>query len=152
MTTRIRSYRELSRFTTLQERYDYLKLSGSVGAVTFGFDRYLNQNFYRSREWKQVRTKVIIRDEGCDLGVAGYPCVYKPVIHHINPITLEQVEKGDPIILDLDNLILCTDSTHRAIHYGTLSQERLLPIERKPFDTCPWKEFKMEGGLHEERH
>lgn len=133
-----RSYDELAKLKTLQERYEYLRLDGHVGAVTFGFDRYLNQAFYRSREWREVRIKVILRDEGCDLGVLGYPCTHRGMIHHINPIALEQVEAGDPIILDMNNLILCSYDTHQAIHYGPKRTVCAGPVERKPNDQCPW--------------
>lgn len=133
-----RSYVELVKLKTLQERYEYLRLEGCVGAATFGFDRYLNQAFYRSREWREVRTKVILRDEGCDLGVSGYLCTHRAMIHHINPITLEQVENGDPIILDMNNLVLCSYDTHQAIHYGPKRTLCAGPLERKPNDQCPW--------------
>lgn len=133
-----KSYQELTRFKTLQERYEYLRFGAEVGAATFGFDRYLNQAFYRSKQWREVRTKVILRDEGCDLGVVGYPCIYRGVVHHINPITLEQVEEGDPIIFDMNNLVLCTEDTHRAIHYGPKRQLDPVVLERRPNDQCPW--------------
>lgn len=132
-----KSYSELMKLETYEERFEYLKLSGAVGRETFGFDRYLNQAFYTSPEWKKARDTVIVRDNGCDLGVEGYEIRQKPIIHHMNPITKEQVENRDPIIFDPENLITCTHRTHNAIHYGDSSQ---LPItkERRPGDTKLW--------------
>lgn len=132
-----KTYSELMKLETYEERFEYLKLSGAVGRETFGFDRYLNQAFYTSPEWKKARDTVIVRDNGCDLGVEGYEIRQKPIIHHMNPITKEQVENRDPIIFDPENLITCTHRTHNAIHYGDSSQ---LPItkERRPGDTKLW--------------
>lgn len=135
----IRNYKELSRLHTYEERYQYLKLAGKVGQETFGIDRYLNQRFYTSYEWRQVRRYVIARDHGCDLGLEDLEIHDKIYIHHMNPILLEDILEGNIDILNPEFLICTTYNTHLAIHFG---DERLLtskPIERKPFDTCPWK-------------
>lgn len=134
-----RSYRELLQLRTFEERYDYLRLYGEIGVATFGFDRYLNQNFYKSNEWKQLRNKIIVRDEGCDLAFLGQPCFGRAIIHHINPITEEELVHGDDSIFDPDNLVLCSLQTHNAIHYGDPSQLRKDYIPRRPNDTCPWR-------------
>lgn len=133
-----RSYRELRKLTTFVERFHYLALRGNVGQATFGFDRWVNQGFYTSREWRQARDRIIVRDEGCDLGLEGYEIHDRVYIHHINPITLQQLESGDPCLVDPDNLITVTHRTHNAIHYG---DERLLPrplVARQPGDTKLW--------------
>lgn len=133
-----KSYREVRKLETFLDRFRYLALRGNVGQATFGFDRWVNQGFYTSREWRQVRDAIIVRDEGCDLGLDGYEIHDRIYIHHINPITLKQLEAGDPCLLDPDNLITVTHRTHNAIHYG---DERLLPrplVERKPGDTKLW--------------
>ena len=138
-TTTIRTYSQLKRLQTFEERYDYLKLGGVVGEDTFGFDRYMNQNFYRSREWKRVRDEVIMRDNGCDLGVDGREIRGKILIHHMNPITSEDIHRVSDYLLNPEYLICVTHRTHNAIHYG---DERLLvtaPIERTQNDTCPWR-------------
>lgn len=135
---RVRSYRELRRLSTFEERFDYLSLRGGVGDTTFGFDRYLNQQFYRSVEWRQVRQHVIARDLGMDLGVEGHEIFDKVLIHHMNPMTADQIEAGDFAILDPDVLITTCHATHNAIHYGDRS---LLPqplVERRPGDTMLW--------------
>lgn len=134
----IRSYRELRRFRTFDERFDYLKLHGTVGQATFGFERYLNQVFYHSNEWKRVRDEVLIRDGGCDLGVSGFEIFNRPTIHHINPITIEDIEDGNPCVFDLNNLITTSHETHNAIHYGSESLLIKLPKERMKGDTTPW--------------
>ena len=139
MSTIIRTYTELSRLLTFEERYRYLRLTGQVGQETFGFDRYLNQIFYRSQRWKQVRDYVIIRDNGCDLGVEGYEIHGRIIIHHMNPITIEDIQRDSIYLLDPEFLICTVHNTHNAIHYG---DERLLitaPIERTRNDTCPWR-------------
>ena len=133
-----RTYSELSRLSTFQERYEYLKLSNRVGIETYGSERYVNQVFYQSREWRQIRTKIIVRDNGCDMGLEGYPCGYGSVVHHINPITAEQIAAGDPIIFDLENLVLCSFDTHEMIHFGGDTSYRPELVERKPNDQCPW--------------
>ncbi|QAY17120.1 HNH endonuclease [Streptomyces phage Madamato] len=133
-----RNYREARSLSTFLERFRYLALRGTVGQPTFGFDRWVNQGFYTSREWRQARDWIISRDEGCDLGVEGYEIHDRIYIHHINPITLAQLESGDPCLLDPDNLITVTHRTHNAIHYG---DERLLPrplVARQPGDTKLW--------------
>lgn len=133
-----RRYSELRQIESFEERYRYLALRGRVGESTFGFDRWVNQAFYKSREWRQTRDQVIVRDNGCDLGVAGYEIHHGLYIHHLNPITLRQIESGDPCILDPENLITVTHNTHNAIHYG---DERMLPrplVERRPGDTKLW--------------
>ena len=135
----IRTYSELITFPTFKERYEYLRLKAAVGGETFGFERYLNQVFYKSKEWASVRDYVIIRDNGCDLGVEGYDIYGKIVVHHLNPITKHDLESTSDYILNPEYLICTTHSTHNAIHYG---DERLLPqmpIVRSQNDTCPWK-------------
>lgn len=138
-TMKIRTYSELSKLQTFEERYNYLRLRGDIGKETFGFDRWFNQHFYRSAEWKRIREKVILRDNGCDLGIIGREIPSRIIIHHINPISLKDIESGSDLLFDPDNLITTTHITHNAIHYG---DENLLihdPIERKPGDTCPWR-------------
>lgn len=136
----IRTYTELSRLTTFKERYQYLKLNGSVGTDTFGFDRYMNQNFYRSREWKSIRDQVIVRDCGCDLGVEGYEIHGRIYIHHMNPILLEDIENRTEFLLNPEYLITTTHNTHNAIHYGDENLITMEPVVRTKNDTCPWKQ------------
>lgn len=138
-TTTIRTYSQLKQIQTFEERYDYLKLGGVVGEDTFGFDRYLNQNFYRSREWKHVRDEVIMRDNGCDLGVDGHEIRGKILIHHMNPITSEDIHRVSDYLLNPEYLICVTHRTHNAIHYGDESLIVTAPIERTQNDTCPWR-------------
>ena len=135
----IKTYSELCKLKDFKDRYEYLRLSGVVGEATFGFDRYLNQVFYRSRKWKSIRDFVIIRDNGCDLGVEGYEINGKILIHHMNPITLKDIEKESEFLLDPEFLICVSLNTHNAIHYGDESLLPLLPIERCKNDMCPWK-------------
>ena len=135
----IRCYSELSKLKTFEERYRYLKLDGTVGEDTFGFDRYLNQVFYRSRRWKDVRNQVIIRDCGCDLGIDGRDIHGRIIIHHMNPIGLKDLEHESENLLNPEYLICMTHNTHNAIHYGDESLLQLDPIERTANDTCPWK-------------
>lgn len=133
-----RSYSELRRNETFLERYRYCALRGKVGESTFGFNRWMNQGFYTSREWRQTRDEIIVRDEGCDLGVDGYEIHKGLYIHHLNPITPNQIESGDDCLLDPNNLITVALNTHNAIHYG---DESLLPqplVERRPGDTKLW--------------
>lgn len=135
----IKCYSELITLPNYKDRFNYLKLEGAIGETTFGFDRYLNQSLYNSQEWKRIRNKVIIRDNGCDLACEGYEIYGKVLIHHINPITVENIINRDPIIFDLENLITTVHNTHNAIHYG---DENLLikgPIERTKNDTIPWR-------------
>ena len=135
---RTRSYHELRQLSTFEERYDYLKLGGEVGEATFGFDRWINQQFYTSRAWRQVRNRVILRDDGCDLGIPGYEIESKLLIHHMNPVTAEALVNGEEWLLDPEFLITTSKKTHNAIHYGDSS---LLPrpyIARGPGDTRLW--------------
>lgn len=138
MTTRIRTYTELSKLSTFEERFRYLALRGEVGHETFGFDRFINQMFYASAEWKQVRQVVILRDNGCDLGVEGYEIHDRLYVHHMNPMQVEEIIDGDWRTLDPEFLITTTHKTHNAIHYG---DERQLPkkfVERRSGDTKLW--------------
>ena len=134
-----RCYRELRRLPTFKERYDYLRIGGLVGESTFGFERYLNQMLYSSAQWRKVRDQVIIRDNGCDLGIEDFQIHDRIVIHHMNPITVEQIEESASEIFDPEFLICCSYQTHNAIHYGDQSLLPQLPIERRPGDTCLWK-------------
>lgn len=134
----IRSYSELRRLSTFEERFKYLKLRGRVGQTTFGFDRYLNQQFYTSQEWRSVRRQIIIRDEGCDLGVLGYEIHSGLYIHHMNPMTVEHITNFDPSILDPEYLITVTHNTHNAIHYGDENHLPRVLVQRKPGDTKLW--------------
>ena len=135
----IRTYSELIKLQSFEERYQYLKLNGSVGRETFGYDRYLNQMFYNSQEWKSVRDYVIIRDNGLDLAAPGYDIVGKILINHMNPISKEDVLMRSKHILDPEYLISTTTNTHNAIHYGDESLLITKPILRTKNDTCPWK-------------
>lgn len=134
----MKTYTELSKLKTFKERFDYLKLDGEVGKDTFGYDRYLNQTLYKSKEWKDTRNKVIIRDEGKDLGSDGHNIFGKCLIHHINPISKEDIINRNPKIFDMDNLITVTMDTHNAIHYGTYELINNEPISRTPGDTKLW--------------
>lgn len=135
----IRTYSELIQLPSFEERYRYLRLSGFVGQETFGYDRYLNQILYHSHKWKSRRDKVIIRDNGCDLGVEGYDIPGRILVHHMNPITLEDVEREADIVFDPEFLISVSHNTHNAIHYGDESLLITSPIERRRNDTCPWR-------------
>lgn len=135
----IRTYSELILLPTFEERFKYLQLNGRVGDDTFGFDRYINQNFYRSAEWKRIRDLVIMRDNGCDLALEGYEIYGRILIHHMNPITVKDVELSTEYLMNPEYLICVTHNTHNAIHYG---DEKLInkgPIVRTKNDTCPWK-------------
>lgn len=136
--SRVRTYSELRRLNTFEERYHYLKLGGVLGEITFGFDRWINQRFYRSQEWKTVRDFVITRDNGCDLGVLGYEIHSGLIVHHMNPISVEDLKHGEEWILDPDYLVTTTIRTHNAIHYGDESLLSRGPIERKSGDTKLW--------------
>ena len=138
MTNRIRSYCELIQIPTFFERFEYLKLNGAVGADTFGFDRIFNQMFYRSTEWKHCRDYVIARDLGRDLGIAGLEIRGRLIVHHMNPITLEDIENSNSNLFDPDQLITTCHATHYAIHYGDPSLIQPI-VERSPNDTCPWR-------------
>lgn len=135
----IRTYSELSRLKTFKERYEYLRLDGVVGENTFGFDRYLNQAFYKSKEWKDIRRFVIIRDNGCDLGVEGYEIHTNIIIHHMNPIQQDDILSRTDLLMNPEYLITTTLNTHNAIHYGTEELLATAPISRSKNDTCPWK-------------
>ena len=139
MLMNIRTYSDLSKLTTFEDRYNYLRLNGFVGQETFGFDRYLNQVFYKSAKWRSVRDFVIVRDNGCDLGIEGREIYGKIIIHHMNPITIQDIEHESDFLLDPEFLISTVHETHNAIHYGDENLLILAPIERKPNDTCPWR-------------
>lgn len=138
MSSMTRSYSELITFDTFEDRYEYLRLRSSVGKATFGFDRYINQQFYRSTQWKQVRNHVIARDLGLDLGVEGHEIFDKILIHHMNPMLVEDIDEGISDILDPEYLISTTHRTHNAIHYGDRSLLVQPLIERKSNDTKLW--------------
>jgi hypothetical protein len=133
-----RTYSELRQLNTFEERFRYLRLKGILGFVTFGFDRWINQRFYKSQEWKAVRNEVIVRDNGCDLGIPGYEIHSELIVHHMNPLEMEDIKHGENWIIDPEFLITTTLRTHNAIHYG---DENLLargPIARKSGDTTLW--------------
>lgn len=135
---KIRTYTELSQIETFYDRYQYLKLSGVVGESTFGFDRWMNQEFYRSHQWKTIRNEVIVRDNGCDLGVLGYEIIRDLMVHHMNPVSMDDIKHGEEWIIDPEFLITTSHRTHNAIHYG---DENLLPREpvvRRFGDTNLW--------------
>ncbi len=139
MNTIIRTYSELITLPTFMERYKYLRIGGTVGTDTFGFDRYLNQVFYKSDEWKSIRRHVIIRDCGCDLGIEGHEIHERILIHHINPISEEDILGRSDFLLNPEYLISTSHRTHNAIHYGDDSILIDTPLERRKNDTCPWK-------------
>lgn len=139
MSKLIRCYKELIRLKTFEERFEYLRLGGIVGEATFGFDRWLNQQLYSSSEWNKVRNKIIIRDNGCDLGIEGYNLRDRIIVHHMNPLAIEDVTSVSPDIFNEEYLICCSQRTHNAIHYGDASLLPKAPVERRPGDTCPWK-------------
>ena len=135
----IKTYSELILLPTFEERFKYLQLNGRVGDDTFGFDRYINQKFYRSAEWKRMRDYIIIRDNGCDLAVDGYEIHGRILIHHMNPITISDIKFSTEYLMNPNYLICVTHSTHNAIHYGDEKQIITGPIVRTKNDTCPWK-------------
>lgn len=135
----IKCYSELIELPSFEERYRYLRLSAKVGKDTFGFDRYLNQKFYRSAEWKRIRDMVIIRDNGCDLGIDDRVIHGKILIHHMNPISEKDIRYATDLLLNPEYLICVTHNTHNAIHYGDEDLLVKAPIIRTPYDTCPWK-------------
>lgn len=139
MTPDVKRYSELITFKTFEERFEYLRLKGVVGNETFGFDRYFNQKFYRSSEWKRLRDQIIVRDNGCDLGIDGYEIHGPIVIHHLNPILLKDIIHQSDFLLNPEFLICTTHETHNAIHYGDDNLIIKPPIERTSNDTCPWK-------------
>ena len=135
----IRCYNDLIQLKTFEERFRYLKINGKVGEETFGLDRYINQQLYKSQRWRSTRSKIIIRDDGCDLGIDGRQLDDYIVVHHMNPIALEDIEEERDIVFDPNYLICCSTRTHRAIHFG---DENLLirdPVIRRPNDTCLWR-------------
>ena len=138
-TTSIRTYSELIQLPTFEERFDYLRLDGVVGKDTFGFDRYLNQQFYRSSEWKRIRNQVIVRDNGCDLGIDECEIHGRILIHHMNPISIEDLQHMSDLLMNPEYLICVSHRTHNAIHYGDESLIVTTPIERSQNDTCPWR-------------
>lgn len=137
--TDVKSYSELILFPTYEERLRYLKLDGVVGRETFGYARYLNQRLYHDHKWLRRKRDVILRDNGCDLAVDGYEIQGSILVHHINPITIDDVLMQRACVFDLDNLISTCLSTHNVIHYGCVDQLIVDAVERKPNDTCPWK-------------
>lgn len=147
-TIYFKNYHDLTKLKTFDDRFSYLKMTGTVGADTFGFDRIFNQRFYASAEWKAVRRMVIIRDNGCDLGVEGHDIFGKILIHHMNPITLKDIQESTDFLLNPEYLICVSHETHNAIHYGRAEPLRKEPVERFRNDTCPWKRFNasQEGG------
>ena len=135
----IRTYSELITLPTFEERYEYLKIGGIVGEETFGFDRYLNQSFYKTKEWLRIRDYVIVRDQGCDLAMIDREIRGKILVHHMNPITKEDIVRRSKYLLDPEYLICTVKNTHDAIHYGDESLLIKAPIERQKNDTCPWR-------------
>lgn len=148
----IRTYTELCRFETFEERYDYLRLGGKVGQETFGVERYLNQTFYKSDEWLEIRDWIIIRDLGCDLAIEGREIRERIIVHHMNPITKDDVIRRTRYLLDPEYLICTIKNTHDAIHYGDESILVLDPIVRTPFDTCPWRRSDGNGREHPDHY
>lgn len=136
----IRTYSKLIRIPSFEERYRYLKLCGKVGEETFGFKRWLNQEFYHSDEWLRFRDRIIIRDNGCDLAVDGFVIHGPIIIHHLNPITYEDIRNRNPCVFDPDNVVSTKLSTHNAIHYGDETLLQKPPVERVKNDTCPWRQ------------
>lgn len=135
----IRTYSELITFPTFEERYRYLRLEGKVGEDTFGFDRWLNQSFYKDPEWRAIRDKIIIRDNGCDLGIPGREICSRIIVHHMNPITKDDILSRSAFLLNPEYLICTVKNTHDAIHYGDEGLLIKAPIERTKNDTCPWR-------------
>lgn len=141
---KIRTYHELLTLPTFEERFSYLQLNGQTAHETFGTDRYLNQTFYRSQEWRQLRNEIILRDAGCDLGIEGHDIYGRVLIHHMNPITQGDILEHSVALINPDFLICVSHNTHNAIHYG--NQKSLVPhatVERRPNDTCPWRRCKL---------
>lgn len=143
-----KTYSEMLMFYTFDERFDYLKLTGRVGFDTFGCNRYMNQMFYKSKEWERIRSYVIVRDNACDLGIPDRPIAGTVYIHHIEPITVEDIKLGNPKILDPNNLVCVSFETHNALHYGSHDYvDKYKIVNRSSNDTCPWK----KGGDTSER-
>ncbi len=135
----IRRYSELIRLKTFEERFEYLRIGGLVGESIFSFERYLNQALYTSQKWRLLRNKILVRDNGLDLGVPGHEIFGKIIVHHMNPLTREQFHEPDESMFDPEFLICVSEMTHRAIHYGDINLLNRGPAERRPNDTCPWK-------------
>lgn len=135
---RSKTYSEMRQLDTFEERFEYLALRGEVARSTFGFERWMNQQFYTSAQWRNLRHEIIVRDEGCDLGIPGFEIFQRPIIHHIIPMTPDDFEIGNPLMLDPDNLITVTHNTHNAIHYGDKNLLNLPEPERRPGDTKLW--------------
>ncbi len=134
-----RTYSELIKLPTFKERFEYLKLSSQIGEETFGFDRYLNQAFYKSQLWRKIKNKVVIRDNGCDMAHQDFPIAGKIIVHHMNPIDSDDILMQRDILLNPDYLVCVSQLTHNAIHYANFDIIPSAPIERLPNDTCPWK-------------
>ena len=135
----IRTYSELSKLSTFKERFDYLRLNGKVGEDTFGHSRFLNQDFYSSPEWRRTRRNIIVRDNGCDMGLEGYSIQGRIYVHHINPITVDDILERRSKLFDPENLICVSSMTHEAITYGIEDMLPTDPVIRRPNDTCPWR-------------
>lgn len=135
----IKTYKDLINLKTFEERFDYLQIGGCIGRETFGRNRYFNQQFYQSAEWKRFRRGILIRDNGCDLAIIDREIYSHATIHHINTITLEDIELGRDCVFDLNNVIVCSAETHRALHFGNDSLLKHLPKIRRKGDQCPWK-------------
>lgn len=139
MSKIIRCYKELIRIPTFHDRFEYLKLNGVVGDTTFGYERTLNQMLYTSSKWRRLRNQIILRDNGCDLGVDGFEIPDKIIVHHMNPMTLDDLKDFSDDVFNPEYLICVSHNTHNAIHYGDNNLLPREPIERRPGDTCPWK-------------
>lgn len=139
MSKNYRCYKELIRIPTFNERFEYLKLGGLVGDPTFGFERYMNQMLYTSSKWRRLRNQIIIRDNGCDLGLEGYEIPEKIFVHHMNPIEIDDLKELSDDVFNPEYLICVSQLTHNAIHYGDCNLLPKEPVERRPRDTCPWK-------------
>lgn len=135
----IRTYSELIQLPTFEERYEYLRLDGQVGVDTFGFDRWLNQVYYHSREWKRIRDEIFVRDNGCDLGIEGHEIYDRFMVHHMNPINVSDIIDMTDYLTNPEYLITTIHNTHNAIHYGDKNLLITAPIERTKYDTCPWR-------------
>ena len=136
---KILTYSEMIQLPTFEERFEYLRLFGQVGKDTFGFDRYFNQRFYRSKEWRDLRHHIFVRDNGCDLGIEGRDIYGRFLVHHMNPIDIDDIDEASDFLFNPNYLITVTHQTHNAIHYGDQSLLAKDPIERRPGDTCPWR-------------
>ena len=134
----IKTYSELCTLTSFEDRYEYLRIFGSVGKITFGYERYINQILYTSGPWRSLRNQIIIRDNACDLGIVGRDILSGIIVHHITPITIDDIECGNDLVYDPENLICTSLATHNAIHYGNASVLPAIPIDRKKGDTTLW--------------